>query len=122
MAETKPKRKRKTKKEVLEEQMTEIEQEAKEYVEEHKPVDTDEFPPIALPCRGYFTEFDHGKYVENLQLAMNRIVESNVPVTGEYDAATMKAVEKFEMKYGGCVNGKFGHTELKAYNKLRGVK
>lgn len=122
MAETKPKRKRKTKAEKLEEEMNQIEQEAKEYAERHKPADTLEFPPIVLPCRGYFKKFDHGMYVENLQLAMNRIVEANIPVTGEYDAETMEAVEKFEKEYGGCVNGKFGETELIAYNKLRGVK
>lgn len=122
MAETKPKRKRKTKAEKLEEEMNQIEQEAKEYTEEHKPADTLEFPPIVLPCRGYFKKFDHGMYVENLQYAMNRIIEANIPVTGEYDAETMRAVEKFEEKYGGCVNGKFGETELIAYNKLRGVK
>lgn len=116
---TKKKTKKKTK---VEKVMNEVEQEAKEYVESKK-VDLDsEFPPITLPCRGYFKELDHDLSVKNLQIAMNHIVEANIPVTGYYDKATMYAVEKFEKQFGGCVNGKFGDTELKAYNKLRGVK
>lgn len=111
---------RKTKKQKLEEEMNEIEQEAKEY--EKKQDENYEFPIIVLPCRGYFKELDQGMYVRNLQLAMNRIMLANIPVTGYYDADTMRAVEEFEKKYGGCVNGKFGETELIAYNKLRGVK
>ena len=118
MATEKKKRTRKTKAEKLEEQMNEVEQAAKEYIAE----DEQEFPPIILPCRGYFREWDSGQSVTNLQLAMNRIMLANIPVTGEYDKDTMAAVEQFEKKYGGCVNGKFGETELIAYNKLRGAK
>ena len=106
----------------IEQAMDEIEQLAKEAVVEKKEVENTEFPPIVLPCRGYFKELDQGLDVENLQRAMNRIVLTNIPITGIYDAETMSAVEKFEEQYGGCVNGKFGETELKAYNKLRGVK
>lgn len=102
----------------LEEDMAEVEQAAKEY----EAKENQEFPPIVLPCRGYFREWDFGQNVTNLQLAMNRIMLANIPVTGEYDKDTMAAVEEFEKKYGGCVNGRFGETELIAYNKLRGAK
>lgn len=119
MAETKPKRKRRTKAQMLEEKLNEIEQEAKDY---EKDYERTEFPPVVLPCRGYFKFLDSGMYVENLQYALNRIMGANVPTTGIYDEETMAAVEKFEEKYGGCVNGKFGETELIAYNKLRGVE
>lgn len=102
--------------------MNEVEQEAKAYEEQVETEKNLEFPLIVLPCRGYFKKLDHGMYVENLQTAMNHIVMANIPVTGEYDDATMRAVEKFEEQYGGCINGKFGGTELKAYNKLRGVR
>lgn len=123
MAEDKPKRKRRTKKQMVEATMDEIEADAKAYQEAHKTESTNtEFPEIVLPCRGYFKEYDQGMYVENLQIAMNRIMLSNIPVTGMYDAATMRAVESFEEKYGGYVNGKFAELELIAYNKLRGVK
>lgn len=128
MAETKTKKKttekKLTKKQVkkIKEAMDEIEQDAKEYIAENTPDENTEFPPIVLPCRHYFKELDRGLNVENLQIAMNHIMESGLELTGIYDAPTMKAVEEFEKKYGGCVNGKFGETELKAYNKLRGVK
>ena len=122
MTEKKPKKRYKTKKEKLEEELNEVEQEAKEVAEELAASDNLEFPPIVLPCRGYFTFLDQGMYVRNLQLVMNRLMLANIPVTGVYDTDTMNAVEAFEKKYGGCVNGKFGHEELVAYNKLRGVK
>ena len=118
------KRGRKTKKEELEKLQAEVDEAVAEYVEEHKePVEENyEFPPITLPARGYFRQWDYGESVKNLQLAMNCILLANIPVTGEYDADTAKAVVHFENKYGGCPNGKFGKTELDAYNKLRGTK
>lgn len=129
MAETKTKKKTTTKKKMTKKQvekikaeMDEIEAEAKAFVAENTPEYNTEFPPIVLPCRQYFKELDHGLNVENLQIAMNHIIEANIEVTGIYDKPTMDAVEEFERRYGGCVNGKFGETELKAYNKLRGAK
>lgn len=122
--ETKKKttRKRTTKKDKLEKAMDEVEKDAVEYQKAETADKNQEFPIIVLPCRGYFKKLDRGMYVENLQTAMNHLVEANIPVTGEYDDATMCAVEKFEEQYGGYVNGKFAEPELIAYNKLRGVK
>ena len=119
--------KKKTKKQLAEEakteaMMDEVEKEAKELIKKDETDGGLEFPPIILPPRGYFNEWDYGDSVRNLQLAMNRIMLANIPVTGEYDKETMAAVEEFEKKYGGCVNGKFGTTELIAYNKLRGAE
>lgn len=116
------KRGRKTKEEKLNETLAEVDEAVAEYEAEHKEPYNEEFPQIVLPCRKYFRENDEGSYVRNLQIAMNHIMCTNVPVTGMYDAETMKAVELFEEKYGGCVNGRFGETELIAYNKLRGAK
>lgn len=114
--------KRKTKKEKLEEEMNEVEQEAKEFEESNK-VDYDEnLPAFALPPRGYFTRFDQGEGVEKLQIMLNHLMNSNINVSGLYDDDTMKAVRSFEEKYGGCQNGLFGREEQEAYIKLRGVK
>lgn len=112
---------KKTKAEKLEEQLNEVTEAAEEYERTQEPLN-EEFPRIVLPCRKYFRENDEGSNVVNLQIAMNHLMCANIPVTGTYDAETMKAVELFEQKYGGCVNGKFGETELIAYNKLRGAK
>lgn len=120
MAETK--RKRKTKKEKLEEEMNAIEQDAKAYEEKNK-IDYDEgLPAFALPPRGYFTRFDQGANVEKLQIMLNHLMKSNINVSGIYDDATIKAVKTFEEKYGGCQNGLYGREEQEAYIKLRGVK
>lgn len=121
--ETKKKTKRKTKTKVsrLEDDMKEIEQEAKKYVEEHSASDK-YYPPVVLPCRGYFRKLDHGLNVENLQRALNQVLDCNLPVTGIIDDATIGAVTEFEKEYGGYPNGMFGTKELIAYNKLRGVE
>ena len=124
MAEKTTKKKRvpkKVKEAMVEAKMNEVEQAAKEYQEEHKPDINEEFPPIALPCRGYFKELDHGLDVQNLQLMLNRVVLTNLEIDGEYGEKTMEAVKEFETKYGGVVNGKFGHEELVIYNKMRGI-
>lgn len=81
-----------------------------------------EFPPITLPGRKYFKLFDEGDNVKNLQIAMNHLMCTNVPVTGIYDSETIDAVTQFEEKYGTDPNGRFGLSDLKKYNKLRGVK
>ena len=115
------KRGSKTKAEKTEKLAKEVTEEAEKYVEAQKQ-ENQEFPVIVLPCRGYFRKWDFGDNVRNLQIAMNRLMLTGITENGEYDDDTMKAVEQFEKKYGGYINGKFGREELAAYNKLRGTK
>lgn len=119
---TTAKRMTKKQEEKMQKAMDEIEQDAIEYQKTESVDKNEEFPPVVLPCRGYFREMDRGIDVERLQVALNRVMEVGIEESGVYDDATMKAVELFEQKYGGCVNGRFGETELKAYNKLRGAE
>lgn len=116
------KRGTKTKAEKVEKLAKEVTEEAEKYVEAQEQDQNQEFPVIVLPCRGYFRKWDFGDNVKNLQIAMNRLMLTGITENGEYDDDTMKAVEQFEKKYGGYVNGKFGREELAAYNKLRGTK
>ena len=114
---TKETKKTAKKKQVIEtDTIAEIEKEAKEIVAKRKA----ELPDITLPPRGYFAKGDRGTNVEMLQVALNNLLDSNIPVDGKLDALTISAVKEFENLYDGFPNGMFGVTELKAYNKLRG--
>jgi peptidoglycan hydrolase-like protein with peptidoglycan-binding domain len=105
----------------LEEKLEEVNAVIEEY-EKSQQGENLEFPLIDLPGRKYFKLFDEGENVKNLQTAMNRLMCTNVPVTGIYDSETIDAVTKFEEKYGTDPNGRFGLSDLRKYNKLRGAK
>ena len=111
---------RKTKAQKLEEKLDELDKAIEEY--ETEQTENLEFPTIELPGRKYFRLFDEGDNVKNLQIAMNHLMCTNVPVTGIYDSETMDAVTLFEEKYGTDPNGRFGVSDLKKYNKQRGAK
>lgn len=96
------------------------EEEIMKMAEEYEEAKSSDLPDIVLPPRGFFMKGDTGANVEALQQALNTLIDANIPIDGKLQSDTVLAVEKFEQQYGGFPNGKFGSTELDAYNKVRG--
>lgn len=57
---------------------------------------------------GILREGSSGKAVRTLQTNLNKVMNSGLTVSGQFDAATKAAVEAFQQKYGLTVDGEWG--------------
>ena len=86
-----------------------------EIFEENTQTDTKKgytgtFP--ALGKKGYLSKGDKGINVERLQKFLNWCINAKLTVDGSFGPATVKAVKKFQKKYGLTVDGFFGKGSL----------
>lgn len=77
---------------------------------------------VRLPERGYFTKGDHGRSVRILQRWLRKqgfykgLYKS---AFGNYKSLTVKAVKKFQKKYGLTVDGEWGAECMKVYKTIK---
>ena len=80
---------------------------------------------LRLPETGYYKRGDYGRSVRILQRWLRSEGFYKGPYRGNfgsYKSGTMKAVEKFERKYGLEVDGFFGRECFNKYLEIRGAK
>lgn len=80
---------------------------------------------LRLPETGYYKRGDYGRSVRILQRWLRTEGFYKGPYRGDfgsYKSGTMKAVEKFERKYGLEVDGFFGRECFNKYLEIRGAK
>lgn len=78
---------------------------------------TGTFP--ALGKKGYLSKGDKGINVERLQKFLNWCINAKLAVDGSFGPATVKAVKKFQKKYGLTVDGSFGPASLKKAKSIK---
>lgn len=76
---------------------------------------------LRLPERGYYQKGDHGRSVRALQRTLRKLGFYTGPYKGEfgtYGLGTIRAVKKFQKKYGLTVDGEWGKECQKRYKEL----
>lgn len=74
---------------------------------------------VRLHTRGYFTKGDYGRSVRILKKWLKKQgFYKGVSLNRTYSTAMVKAVKRFQKKYGLTVDGEWGKECMKQYNKL----
>ena len=76
---------------------------------------------VRVPLRGYFIKGDYGRSVRLLQRWLRKQGFYNGPYKGEfgrYGSQTIRAVKKFQKKYGLTEDGEWGKECMKKYKEL----
>jgi len=77
---------------------------------------------LRLPERGYYKKGDHGRSVRALQRRLRKLGFYTGPYKGEfgtYGLGTIRAVKKFQKKYGLTVDGLWGKECMRKYEGLK---
>lgn len=73
----------------------------------------------SLGEKGYLSKGDKGGQVKRLQKFLNWCINAKLAVDGSFGPATVKAVKKFQKKYGLTVDGSFGPASFKKAKSIK---
>lgn len=75
---------------------------------------------LRLPERGYFIKGDYGRSVRNLKKWLKkRGFYKGISLNRTYSSAMVKAVKRFQKKYGLVQDGEFGAESMKVLSTLK---